>query len=128
MRVFAVEGSPIRILAEGVAGGPALEWDEEDCLAEEQLLATSEGRAALEAWRRGDDSVYEISESANLALAEAEDELIRAGSEARPDLHLSLRAAMSGSGYEIEHVLHELRKAGVEVLDPDGDAKSTPDS
>lgn len=116
MRIFAVEGPPPRILAESVEGGPALQWGEEDCLTEEQLLATSEGRAALEAWRQGDDSVYEISEQAELALGEAEDELIRAGSEARPDLRARLGAARSAD--EMEYVLNELRKAGTEALGP----------
>jgi hypothetical protein len=114
MRIFAVEGAPLRILAEGVQGGPALMWDEEDCLTEEQLLDTSEGRAALGSWRRGDDSVYEITRSADLALADAEDELIRAGSKARPDLLAHLAA--SAWGDELEDTINELRQAGAAAL------------
>ena len=89
-------------------------WDGEACVTQEQLLATAEGRTALEAWRRGDDSVYEVGEAADLALSEADDELIAAGSAARPDLHTCLRAASSAE--EIDDVLNALRQAGAEVL------------
>lgn len=37
----------LRTVAESVAGGPAMTWDEEDCLAEHQLEQTPEGLAAL---------------------------------------------------------------------------------
>jgi hypothetical protein len=115
MRVFAVEGAPLRIVAEGVSAGPAMTWDEENCLTEEQLLKTPEGLAALEAWQRGDDSVYEISESADRALADAEDALLQAGLAARPDLQTRLGGAFSAD--EIENTLNEVRKAGAETLD-----------
>jgi hypothetical protein len=114
MRFFATEDGPLRVLAEGVAGCPAIHWDKEGCLTEEELRATEQGRAALAAWRRGDDSVYEICEITDLALSEAEDELIAAGSEARPDLHAHLGTANSTD--EIDSVMNELRKAGAKVL------------
>jgi hypothetical protein len=115
MRIFAVERAPLRIVAEGVAGGPAMTWDEEDCLTEHHLAQTPEGLAALDAWRLGDDSVYEISESADRALADAEDALFRAGLAARPDLQTRLGGAFSAD--EIERTLNEVRRAGAEALD-----------
>ena len=104
-----------------IAGGPAIRWDEEDCLTEEQLFATPEGRKALEAWRRGDDSKYEITELAELTLGDAENELIRVGSEARPDLQDRLGRAVSVE--EIVQALDDLLKAGAEALGPDTDRK-----
>jgi hypothetical protein len=115
MRVFAVERAPLRIVAESVAGGPAISWDEEDCLTEHQLQRTPEGLEALESWRRGDDSVYEISESADRALADAEDALFKAGLAARPDLQTRLGGAFSAD--ESERTLNEVRRAGAEALD-----------
>lgn len=108
MRIFAVEGAPLRILAEGVRHGPAIGWDEEACLTEEQLLSTDEGIRALEAWRRGDDRVYEIFELADLAISEADDELIARGMRARPDLADRLIQTLDA------HVLDQIRTAGLQ--------------
>lgn len=113
MRVFAVEGPPPRIVAELVEAGLG-GWDRERCFTEEGLLDTEEGRAALEAWRSGDDSAFEVGEAADLAISAADDELIAAGRAARPDLRARLGSASSAE--EINDALNTLRRVGAEVL------------
>ena len=77
--------------------------------------ADTRGAGGLGAWRRGDDSVYEISESADRALADAENALFQAGLAARPDLQTRLGGALSAD--EIERTLNEVRRAGAEAVD-----------
>lgn len=59
--------------------------------------------------------MYEISESADRALADAEDALFEAGLAARPDLQTRLGGAFFAD--EIECTLNEVRRAGAEAPD-----------
>jgi hypothetical protein len=125
MRFFATEGGarslmvePLRIVAEYVGGGnlddPTGHRKRPDDLTEPELLAVDGGRQALAAWRAADDSAHECAIRAELRTAAFDDELIAAGREARPGLHVPLRAATDAD--EIDAALAELRKAGAEAM------------